>query len=96
FKVEDEAKFVEKYKRILAEIEASTNPNEYIINLSTKYSKYKFKPHLYEEKKKLLISIMKLECYYRTVSYKKKEHNKQHTKKEVKNKTKPKNKCIPQ
>ncbi|CAG8815382.1 14171_t:CDS:1, partial [Cetraspora pellucida] len=81
FKVEDEAKFVKKYKRILAKMEASTNPNKYIINLSTKYLKYKFKPHLYKEKKKLLISITKLEYYYQTVSHKKKKHDKQNTKK---------------
>ncbi|CAG8811163.1 16240_t:CDS:1, partial [Cetraspora pellucida] len=64
YKVENEAKFVKKYKRILSEIDISTNPNKYIINLLIKYSKYKFLPHLYKDKKSLLISIAKIEYYY--------------------------------
>ncbi|CAG8655646.1 3423_t:CDS:1 [Dentiscutata erythropus] len=46
-----------KYTKFKDEIFNSSNPNEYVINLLLKYSKFEFKPPLFINKPSLLILI---------------------------------------
>ncbi|CAG8837779.1 20244_t:CDS:1, partial [Racocetra persica] len=61
-------KIVLKYNQIREEILSSSDSNQFVIDLSIKYSKYKFKPHLYQEKPELLFPIIKLEKYFVHIS----------------------------
>ncbi|CAG8812830.1 968_t:CDS:1, partial [Dentiscutata erythropus] len=89
YKLKDDNKVVKKYKKIMKEIDDAQDKDQFVIDLSLKYSQYQFKPYLYADYPRLLIKIAKLEFYYKLIGDQAKErkvsmliHNKQ-----VKNQT---------
>ncbi|CAG8802846.1 24729_t:CDS:2, partial [Dentiscutata erythropus] len=58
---------VKKYEKISKEIDDSQEKDQFVIDLSLKYSQYQFKPHLYADYPRLLIKIAELEFYYKVI-----------------------------
>ncbi|KAF0497103.1 hypothetical protein F8M41_020795 [Gigaspora margarita] len=57
-----------KYDSMLNEINKSSDPIKFVIDLSIKYDQFEFKPHLYYEKPYLLILIAQLEIFYKYIA----------------------------
>ncbi|CAG8640090.1 7691_t:CDS:1 [Dentiscutata erythropus] len=64
---------VKKYEKISKEIDDAQDKDQFVIDLSLKYSQYQFKPHLYADYPRLLIKIAELEFYYKVIGDKAKE-----------------------
>ncbi|KAF0466650.1 hypothetical protein F8M41_026153 [Gigaspora margarita] len=61
-------KVYDKYYNILKEINESSDPIKFVIDLLIKYDQFEFKPHLYYEKPYLLISITRLELFFNYIA----------------------------
>ncbi|CAG8767410.1 6155_t:CDS:1, partial [Dentiscutata erythropus] len=57
----------------MKEIDNAQDKDQFVIDLSLKYSQYQFKPHLYADYPRLLIKIAKLEFYYKLIGDQAKE-----------------------
>ncbi|CAG8829341.1 4294_t:CDS:1, partial [Dentiscutata erythropus] len=49
YKLKDDNKVVKKYEKIMKEIDDAQDKDQFVIDLSLKYSQYQFKPHLYAD-----------------------------------------------
>ncbi|CAG8642292.1 13964_t:CDS:1, partial [Dentiscutata heterogama] len=57
----------------MKEIDDAQDKDQFVIELSLKYSQYPFKPHLYADYSRLLIKITMLEFYYKLIEGQAKE-----------------------